>query len=433
MKLSLRFRYLFVLLAILVTDPVFTRFVFELEDDPALRLYSFGLLGGSLLLVWQAWPWFSTLLRRWFVLVILAIGALALESYAGWGTWMVYPHVFSKLTALLLIFGVYAYYRRQGIPNLGFVIGCLPLVVVLNMALYQPASLTVGGFLAHERGVNVTSAYFVLLTALYFLNRYITGSSLLHLVYFFGALVLIGFLQHRTVWVCTALGLGLNLLLLLRTQGTKFSFVRLSPIVLIPITVLLLGGLTMVLSNPAVLEKIEESADDIANADKQGTGKWRLLQYEAYEPYLQEYPVAGMRLKGFELPIQFYSPDSNAPIWPDYTGHHFHSFYVDRLFYFGILGLALTILPLILFVLRHAFHPKLLSPEATTLLAFVCTGFLYGASYDWPQYFYGLIGLALAAVELPILAPASAPEPAAQAALLTAPAPPPPHIAHAIV
>ncbi|PJJ59784.1 O-antigen ligase family protein [Hymenobacter chitinivorans] len=429
MKLSLRFRYLFVLLAVLVLDPIFTRFGFEQEDDPMIRSYYSGLLGLSLLLIWWAWAWFSPLMRRWLVVVGLALVGLMLESYANWGQWVVYPHVFGKLSVLLILFGVYAYYRRRGIPGLGFVMACLPVVVVLNMALFKPMSLTLGGFLAHERGVNVTSAYLLLLSALYFLNRYLTGSTLLHLLYFFGILALIIFLQHRTVWICTGVALTLNTLLLLRTRGTRLSLLRVSPILLIPLAVVLLGGLTIVLSNPAVMQKIEDSAEDIANADKQGTGKWRLLQYEAYEPILEEYPLAGMRFQGFELPIQFYSPDSNAPVWPDYTGHHFHSFYVDRLFYFGLLGLVLTTLPIVLLLLNHLWQARWLSPEATTLVAFISTGFLYGVSYDWPIFFYGLIGLALAAVEISAAAPVPAAAP--PASLLAAP--PSAHLAHASI
>lgn len=416
MKLNLRFRHSLFLLAVFCLDPAFTRFVYKDEDDPALRLYLYGMLAVSTLLLVLTWRWFSPAMRRWALLVLACLGGLSLESYAGWGSWAVYPHVFGKLMALLLIFGVYAYYRRRGLPpGLGVVLSCLPLVVVLNLAIYEPASLTLGGFLHHERGINVTSAFFVVLTALYLLNRYLSGASLMHLLGFFAALGFIVFMQHRTVWLCTGLSLGINLLLLPRMAGTRLTAARIMPIFALPTVLGLLGGLTLVLGNPAVLAKFAESLDDIRNPTKQGTASWRLLQFESYEPFIREYPLLGMRLKGFELPIQFYSPDSGEPVWPDFTGHHFHSFYIDRLFYFGALGLLLVLGPLLFILVRRVLQARQMPPLTVALVAYSVSGLLYGFSYDWPPYFFGLLGLMLAAIELAV--------PVTQPQQLAAPAP----------
>ncbi|MCB2407990.1 O-antigen ligase family protein [Hymenobacter lucidus] len=418
MKLSLRFRHLLILVAILVTDSAFTRFYTNVDDDPGLRLYNYGLLGLSLWLIVRSWRWFSPGMWRWLILAVLSMAALVLESYADWGTWMVYPHVLGKLTPFLVLFGAYAYYRRYGIPPLGFVMSAVPVMVVLNIILYHPATFTLGGFLGHERGVDTTSAFLLVLPAVYFLNRYLVGNSWLFLFYFFADLGVIIFLQHRTVWLSTGLALLLNLLLVARASTTSLRLRRFLPILALPLLFGLLGGLTMVLNNPDVLKKLNNNVEDISNSESQGTGSWRLQQFEAYEPFIREYPIAGMRLKGFELPIQFFDKTSGAPVWPNYTGHHFHSFYVDRLFYFGFLGLLLAIAPIVLLVVRCLKQARPLPLDTIALVAYAGCGLLYGVSYDWPFYFFGVIGFTMAAVEVAALEPVAppAPRPASPAA-----------------
>jgi hypothetical protein len=340
----------------------------------------------------------SSSMRWWFATLLGCIGALALESYAFWGKWLAYPHVFSKLLCMLLIFGAYVYYRRNPVVGIGELLAWVPIVVVLNLVVYHPESLTVGGFLNHERGVSVTSAFLLVLPAVYFFNRYLTGGSMLLLICFFATCGLVVFLQHRTVWVSTAVALALNLLLLRKTAGIRLDSQRLLPMFLLPTIVILLGGMAAIAENPLVVDKLAENIADIQNPDKQGTGSWRLLQYESYVPYLEKYPIAGMRLEGFELPIQFYSPDSGEPVWDNFTGHHFHSFYLDRLFYFGYLGLALTIAVPAVLLIRRVFRSEPFTPDAAALVAYSLCSFLYGISYDWPIAHYALLGLALAVI-----------------------------------
>jgi hypothetical protein len=119
-----------------------------------------------------------------------------------------------------------------------------------------------------------------------------------------------------------------------------------------------------------------------------------------------------MRLKGFELPIQFYHSNTGEAVWINGTGHHFHSFYVDRLFYFGLLGLLLAVGPPIYLVIKRLRQPEPMTLEAVTLVAYACGALVYGVSYNWPDYYLGLLGLALAAATVADTAPAPAPAPA---------------------
>jgi O-antigen ligase len=156
------------------------------------------------------------------------------------------------------------------------------------------------------------------------------------------------------------------------------------------------SGLAVVLDNPEVVRKLTKSIADIEHPTTQGTGTFRLEQHQAYLPLVEERPLAGWRLRGFEVPILFYKPESGEPWWPNFTGHHFHSFYLDRMFYFGYLGVALVLLVPVLTLGRRLLRRTPLSGEVAAMLACTVTFLLFAISYDWPTYMYGLLGMQLA-------------------------------------
>ncbi|GAB3874787.1 hypothetical protein GCM10028824_28630 [Hymenobacter segetis] len=422
MKLSLRFLYVLPVLGVIITDRAFTEFALADEGSPVLAKFGLLLLATSCGFSVLYFRYMQPLMRRWFLVVVAALGGLALESYAGWGSWAVYPHVFAKLLILSHVFGLYAFYRRFGPPPFGLLMGTVMLGLLADLAVYHPDALSLSAFLDNERGFASTSAMMLLLPTLYYLNQYLTRGGMMRLLLFFMGAALIIFLQHRSVWVAMGAALALNAVLLMlgRVEGARLSSARLLPMVLLPLFVLISGGL-VALSDPKVVKKLESSVGDILHPDKQGTGSWRLKQFEAYKPYLEEYPIAGMRLKGFELPVQFYTlaedGGGQVQVWADGTGHHFHSFYVDRLFYFGILGLLLTVLVPLLLLGRRLLSRAPLPPTSAVLIVYSISSLVYSISYDWPLYFFGLLGLSLAAAaepgRVPVPAPAI-PQPARQ-------------------
>ena len=265
-------------------------------------------------------------------MVLACIGGLMLESYADQGSWMSYPHVFSKLFVLLIMFGIYAFHRRFGLPSMSQLIGALVFLLLANLLVFHRDSLSLSAFVENERGFGSSSAYLFVIIALYCLNRYLTGGGTRMLLGFFLSLVFILFLQHRSVWIATAIAVPLDLLLLRRSPVARFSFAKVLALVAVPAVLGSLGVATLVLNNPEVVTRMQTNIEDMANADKQGTGSWRLKQLESYLPLVQERPIAGWRLEGFEVPMQFYDPSNNQPMWPNRTGHHFHNFYLDRAF-----------------------------------------------------------------------------------------------------
>lgn len=429
MKISIRFLYLLPVVGILLTAEGISDFLFRGADSPRQPQLGLGLLGAAL--VGSVWFFrrMERVMQRWLLGLLAALLGLALESYAGWNSWLVYPHVFSKLLVLFYVFAVYGFHRRYGLPPMGLLMGGLLGSLLASLLLFHPEALSVSAFLENERGFVAQSAILLLLPTLYYFNQYLAHGGMPRLLVFFGGLLCIVFLQHRSVWVSTSVALGLNAGLVAwgRVAGARFSSRRLLPMVLLPVMVLISGGL-VVFSDPHISKKLNSSLQDIMHPDKRGTGNWRLRQFQAYEPYLLDHPLAGMRLRGFELPVQFYTESAvggEERVWSAGTGHHFHSFYVDRLFYFGGLGLLFTALVPVALLLRRLRQPLPLPPPTAALVVFVLSLLVFGFSYDWPFYFFGLWGLALAAAApawQPQRWPAPRPAPIFPSLLVPAPA-----------
>lgn len=105
--------------------------------------------------------------------------------------------------------------------------------------------------------------------------------------------------------------------------------------------------------------------------------------------------------------MQFYDPSSDQPMWADRTGHHFHNFYLDRAFYFGLLGIALVLLVPLVRIGQRLWQRGPMRPDTALLIAYFGCLLVFSASYDWSTYHFGLLGLLLAAL--------AEPEPAQQA------------------
>lgn len=429
MKIRLRSLIILVMLVILFTDQAFWEYYTLNEDDPLLGKLNYALVAVSICVCFLYYRQLPHLLRWWLGLTLAYLGVLMLEGYEMHGQWFLYPHVFLKILVLLMPPGIYLIHRRFGMPPMRTLAAIMLIVLVGNLILYHPDSLSLNAFINNDRGFRTPSAHLFLFLVLLSLNWYLQRPSFISMGVFFFSMAMVFFLQHRTVWVCTAFALTVNLLLQRRVPTTVVSWRRLSPLFIIPVIVVSVGGLAAILDNPDVVRRIGESIEDLSNPNKQGTGEWRKLQRESYTPLVEERPVLGWRLEGFEVPVQFYDPQGNQPMWADYTGHHFHSFYLDRMFYFGVLGLLLTVAIPIVLVYKRLRQPVPLSPETAALTTFCMSFLVYAYSYDWSFYHFAFIGFMLAGLAEQVAVPARA---TASAPALPLPAvwPPTPQPAH---
>ena len=419
MKINIRYFYIVGILVLLLSDPLFSE-VFtgkapegDLSPHPShafnliyARFFAIMCVGLSVLY----YRYLRGMALGIFWASVAATGLLAAESYWFYDTPMVYPHVFQKLLVLFAIPAFYGLYARVGRITLADIIPMIWVALALDLALVNLEVLSVGAFLAHNRGLYASSVYLLMLPLLYHFNTYLDQRQPRQLFLFFLAAFAIFFFQHRTVWVTSAVALMLNVLLLTRAAPRRLGGAALPTLIGIPLLVVSLAASFILVSYPEVSEKLAANLSDIENPSTQGTGEWRTIQFHSYWPFVEDHPVLGMRLAGFELPVQFYNPESNQPFFEDGHGHNLHSFYLETMFYFGAVGLLLFVLPH-LYVARQLIRRVPASPEALTWAILIVTNLVYSYSYCLPSFFYGLIGFGLLRITQLTPAPQVAPVP----------------------
>lgn len=393
MYFSFRFIYLIYALAFISTDTMFAELGF--------KTYKFVIIL-SIPLSFLFFKQYSNYMRNWYLILLVYLFVSVLESYYLYSSFIRYSHVFNKVFVYFVIFFSYAFYKRFDKISVFEMILIYLAGFALNAVLVNSSSFSMGAFLRNHRGLSSESVYGMILALVYFFNKYFASRNVLYLMGFFMAAGLIFFLQHRTVWLCSGFGLILNFFLLPKSEA-KIDVPALIPVAIsVAIIATTLG--VFIISNEKVGEKIQKSIDDITNPtgnakdDEFSTSEWRYMQFQSYWPYIEDNFMTGMRLKGYELPIQFYDPNGLL-VWEDGTGHHFHSFYVDRLFYQGVVGILLFLLPIFIYIFILAVKVKKFTVEQLSLLSFVSTGLLYGISWNWPIYYFGFVGYCLMKLE----------------------------------
>lgn len=399
MKIRYRFLYVIPLIAILLLDILFSDIITghtytgELSSAPSpMAGYRPSLIAACIPLSVLLYKYLRGIVRYVFWSALVGMSLLMAESYYQYGVPAVYPHVFQKIMVLFTLPAIYGVYSLVGRITLADLVGLIWVALLLNVALVNPEALSLGAFVDHERGLVASSIYLLVLPLLFHFNTYLHTKKFFHLVLFFIATAAILFFQHRTVWVVSIAALGINGLLILRTARQRLNFKVLLPLFGIPAAILFLALTTLAVSHPEILTKMAKDISDIQNHDKQGTGEWRAVQAQSYWPFIEKNPLTGMRFRGFELPIQFYMPDNpKLVVFPDGHGHFLHSYYIDSLFYLGIVGLLLLSSPQFYAIFQMVRKPPI-APEALAWSVFIATSLVYGYSYTLPPYFYGLAG-----------------------------------------
>jgi hypothetical protein len=398
-ELGFKYYYLLAFCLIMLTDGLLYDLIFgekpseemaeAVQVVPIEKYLILLACGVSLLLINSL----NTFTRNWALFIFALLVIFMLESYYNYYSFMKYPHVFSKVMIYFLVPFVYLAFKEPKPEYLlhaaYFIFGAF----FLNLIFFKPEVLSLQSFVNTERGFTAQSTYFILLPAIYFLNVYLRDRKMVYLILLMILLFFILYLQHRTVWLSTLFALAINFLLI-RKADFSFPLSAFTPFVAIPLVAGFLIFSFVLSTNPEVLDKLVERVEDIQNVESQGTGSWRLEQFKSYWPFIEDHFAIGMRLRGFELPIQFYHAEAGIAFFDDGTGHHFHSFYVDRLFYFGILGIIM-VLPLVIYFINKVRRKYMLSAEQLTLVSYIASGLIFGISYNLPTFYFGILGIAI--------------------------------------
>lgn len=335
-----------------------------------------------------------------FAMPMLYFTYLVFESVYFYKSLIQFPHVFLKIMQLFMAFAAYIFYRKHHETNLTMVMNVIMIMLFVRILL-DPSIISVTAFVTHDRALHAPSIYLLLVPCLYFFNVYIVEFDNKALIKFLILFFFIIYFQHRTVWVATSVSFLFNFFVLKRQNMLPLKKT-------IP-TVMLLGFVFMAVASllvsyfPEIGDKIAENIANISNPkeDTTGTAGWRMLQYESYWPYVQAHFIEGMRLAGFELPVQFYNPDApDYAYFEDGTGHHFHSFYYDILFYFGLIGVLIFLIIMVQPIYAVLRYRLTISPRYLSLVSFSFSGLVFGVSYNTPDFYWVVFGVALAYLDI---------------------------------
>lgn len=342
----------------------------------------------------------SNVMRIAFALVTIYVFALTFESKYFYNSYMVYPHVFQKILIYFNIFFIYTFYKGNYHLKFSHFVYFILVVFILNVIIINPESLSISSFTNHKRGVWSSSIYMLVFPLFYFMSNYFYKGGMFNLAMAFFSLFCIFFFQHRTVWITSSVMIVIYYLLIKFKAQKKINFIgKLMPVATVTLALGIASSAFLLAQHPEIIDKVQESFSDIQNYDKQGTGGWRMTQILSYIPFVEENFILGMRFEGFELPIQFYRDDIDAPVFEDGNGHFFHSFYLEVFFYLGLIGMILFLIPTLYAIIKGLFM-RTLTVNQIILFAFVCSGFVFGLSYVLPPFYYGGLGLCIAALEV---------------------------------
>jgi O-antigen ligase len=402
MKLNYTFLFVIPLALILIMDQMFMELASPNSPEGQgafLNMMVKGMAGISLVYGVFFFRRMSKFMKLGFFLTTLYVFALVFESKYVYGSFMAYPHVFVKVFVFYYTYFVYTFYKGNYHLKFQHVVYFIMAGFWLNVLLINPHTLSISSFTNHERGVYSNSVYMLVVPFLYFLSEYFYKGKFVSLFWAFFVLFSIFFFQHRTVWISTAFVLAVYYLLIRFKTDKPINFVtKLMPVAtIVAILGVVMSGFVLSI-HPEIIEKVQESFSDIENFDSQGTGGWRYQQWMSYLPFIQDNFFTGMRFEGFELPIQFYRDDIDAPVFEDGNGHHFHSFYVEIFFYTGLIGFILYLL-IGLYPIVKAMRSRVLTINQIILVSFVSSGFIFGISYVLPVFFYGVLGWCITVME----------------------------------
>ena len=281
------------------------------------------------------------------IFIISYFAFLVFESLYYYQSFVEFPHVFFKILVLSIVIAFFIFYRKYKFINIHLLMNILFYMIILKI-ISTPGALSKSAFISHIRLIPSESVFLFILPFLYFFNNYVIHHDKASFIKFFVLLLLIIYFQHRSVWAACFVGILMNLIILVKQN--KLDTRKAAPYIFSSLLLFSVLFILVAAGSPEIVNKIDQEIINIFNPQEDQTGNWRLLQFESYLPFIKKNLLFGMRLKGFELPVQFYNLEAGKEVFESNTGHHFHSFYVDLLFYFGLVGLfiflAIILIPL---------------------------------------------------------------------------------------
>ena len=320
--------------------------------------------------------------------LLLGVILLLLESKYEYGQFMYSYFVVKRFVYCGLALSAYGAISRAQPLRFEYVVYLIFGFFFVNQILLGQIfeySLT-----SESRTTSAFEALYLVIPFLYYFVLYLKQHRLGHLAVALLTFAFIVFLLHRSV-ISTAVvvaGLVMGLVavgkLPLRDRGLPIGQ---GLLVLALIGLVAVPSINLLPENK--LNGLTESLGGILDPKEDETGSWRVEQSAYYLSQIPERPLFGWRYEGYdrgEIMVHEDFPEKGTII---------HSQYIDMLYNYGAVGLAINLL-LILGTLTIMYRRnQTFTTEQTVLFGFIVSGLIFGISYQLPVYYWGFVGVGL--------------------------------------
>lgn len=325
-------------------------------------------------------------LRALTVFYLLLTIALIGVSYEKYGVAIGSLQYMSVSLAFTVVYGgfVAAWYLRE--VNVKEIVYIILLLYVFNQLVL--GKITEHQFNSVDRSTTVEETYCLTLVFCFFFVRFLLDRKATDIYAAIATFAVIILLFHRTIWVTSIVSVVV-ISLTMRKEVIR-QLPRMASLVA-PLVIILIAGAGLVLAQkPGLVDSFAESFNDIQNSNSQGTAGWRHDQRELYWKRILERPFFGWMYDGYddgELIADEYNLD-----WLTAKGTFIHSAYIHALYHNGLFGIWMHF-GLVISTLVLMWWHRRPDPGYIALFAFLSTGLVFGWSYQYPLYYWALLGV----------------------------------------
>lgn len=319
---------------------------------------------------------------------LLGLGAigLILESKYDYGQFVYSYFVIKRFAYCSLALLTYAVATQAGPLKIQWLVYIIFAFYIINqLVLGQIFSYNLT---SESRTVMSNEALYLVIPCLYYLMTFMKGHRVVYLLLVLFTFALIVFLLHRSVIsaAIVAIGAVTGLAMVGKLPSSSFPMGRTMGTFAI-LLVLLAPALAMMPGNK--VNAFLENIGGILDPKEDNTGSWRLEQSEYYLSQIPDKPMLGWRYEGYDRGEIMVNED-----FPE-KGTIIHSQYIDMLYNYGAVGLAINMLIILGTLTAMYRRNRTFTTEQTVLFGFLISGLIYGVSYQLPVFFWGYVGLAM--------------------------------------
>ncbi|GAB3894592.1 O-antigen ligase family protein [Spirosoma agri] len=319
-------------------------------------------------------------------LLFLGVILLVLESKYEYNQYVYSFFVIKRFAYCGLALSACYVASRAGVLKIQYAVHIIfGLYIVNQLLLGQIFSYAIT---SETRTTTAPESFYLIIPFLYYMVIYAQEKRIIDLVKSLAVFGLIVFLLHRSVMssagvagavILMMAGLGkissgsLNI-------GRTLGFFALALIAALPFL-----GILATIKADGFMEQIA----GIFSPAEDNTGSWRLEQITYYWDKIGDRPLLGWRYEGYDRGEIMENED-----FPE-KGTIIHSQYVDMLYNYGAVGLAINLLIILGTMGVIYFRNRTLSTEQAVLFGFITSGLLFGISYQLPVFYWGFVGLGM--------------------------------------